>query len=227
MPWQGGCRAPGRAEGLGRRGEPDTRPELTRPDPLGDLLVAVPAGELRGVDAAEEVAVRLDERDAGTEDQLARGGRRRVPAAGAAGQGVDLCGVEQAAAATGRAPAGELAPAHVRVHGLGLHPETSGRLPGGESRDVGGRPGIRVLRSGPVRRVMRHGAHRTHIHGSSMSDHPQPDFILIQSILTDIQSSMDSQINVQPTGGRGTCHDCHAPAPAHRPARRAPGPHAA
>ena len=76
--------AAGGGEGLGRRLKRTPGPQLTGPQPLGDLLVAVAPGQLRRVDPAEVVPVRLDERDAGTDDQLAAGRWTRLALAAVA-----------------------------------------------------------------------------------------------------------------------------------------------
>lgn len=114
------------------------------PQPVGDLLVAVRGGQGGGVDAAEEVAVVLDERDARTDRGAARrlavlpggggggGDGGGVRAAVAARQHGDLAGVEQAAAATGRLAAAQQAAADVGVDGLGLHAQPLGGLARGQ-----------------------------------------------------------------------------------------------
>jgi hypothetical protein len=145
-----------RGQRLGRCREPDAGPQLAGPEPLADLLVGVPPGQLGRIDAAEVVAVVLDQRDAGVEDQVAGGGGGG-PAAGAPGQRVDLRGVERAAASARGAAAAQLAPADIRVHRLGLHAEALGRLPGAEP------PWRGRLRTAAGRCLILHAAHHIHI----------------------------------------------------------------
>ena len=86
-------------------------------------------------------------------DELAAGAR--TPAAlppVAPGERLHLLGVEGAAPAAGHAPAAELAAAHVRVHGLGLHARAARRLPWCSA----------VARSGRGGFLIAHGHHRIH-----------------------------------------------------------------
>ncbi|CAM5586054.1 hypothetical protein STENM36S_00950 [Streptomyces tendae] len=128
----------------GREGGVGT--QLPGPQPLRHLLVGVAGGELDRVDAPVVVPVALDECEAGAHRQLLPGGRGRAAVAPVApGEGPHLVGVEGAAPGAGRASAGELAAADVRVHGLGLHPEQFGRLPGGQAPlAVGGVLGLLI-----------------------------------------------------------------------------------
>lgn len=143
--------AAGYGDGVGGRGERGARAHPAGPQPLGDLLVGVPCGQVDRVDTAEVVAVTLDECDAGPYGQLAAGsGAARALPLVAPGQRLDLPGVEGAAPAAGNPAAAELTAAHIRVDGLRLHAEQLGGLLGAQSP-------VRVAGDGFL---IAHGGHR-------------------------------------------------------------------
>ena len=102
-------------------------PEI--PQQLGDLLERAEARELRRVPAAVvQAAVGVDVRELRVDDHLQRS---RAPAvARAAGEPLDLRGVEARPAAVAVAVTREHAAADVGVDGLGLHAQPAGGLRG-------------------------------------------------------------------------------------------------